>query len=474
MAFENQTQSRWSEMLTAERLPRLALVCLGIWLNAADSLVTATIMPSVARDIGGHAYFAWPVAIYLVGAILGGAAAGRLSERSGLRAALIAAAMLYGAGCVLGALSANMGVFVLGRFVQGAGAGVIVGLCYVSAQLFFPGGLWRRALAFLSLVWGVATVLGPFLGGLFAAEWQFLFWGFAAQAFLFALAAVWLVPKGSTAAQGGAIPVFTLARLALAILLFLAAGTMSSIWGAIGALIVGAVFLVLALTRDARAAVRLLPRHASNLGSVAGQGYATIFLLAAGANGFMVYGAAILQARYGLSPLAAGYAIGVEAMAWTAMALAVAELPHRAGWICIRGGAFAIAAAILSLIVSLPSGSLVAVIVSAAMLGGGFGAAWAYLTRHVVEHLPVDERTVGASAIPAMSQIGNAFGSSLAGLVANIAGARSGIDTHDAGAIAMWVFATAAPLGLLGLLFAWRTTAGESHHAKTSELISAE
>ena len=37
-------------------VPRFALLCLGIWLNAADTLVTATIMPSVARDIGGYAY----------------------------------------------------------------------------------------------------------------------------------------------------------------------------------------------------------------------------------------------------------------------------------------------------------------------------------------------------------------------------------------------------------------------------------
>ncbi len=37
--------------------PRFALLCLGIWLNAADTLVTATIMPSVANEIGGYAYF---------------------------------------------------------------------------------------------------------------------------------------------------------------------------------------------------------------------------------------------------------------------------------------------------------------------------------------------------------------------------------------------------------------------------------
>ena len=58
----------WRDLLRADRVARLALVCLGIWLNAADALVTATAMPSIVRDIGGYAYFACPVATYLVGA----------------------------------------------------------------------------------------------------------------------------------------------------------------------------------------------------------------------------------------------------------------------------------------------------------------------------------------------------------------------------------------------------------------------
>ena len=54
---------------------RLALICLGVWLNAADSLVTSTIMPTVGRDLGGYAYFSWATAAYMVGAILSGATA---------------------------------------------------------------------------------------------------------------------------------------------------------------------------------------------------------------------------------------------------------------------------------------------------------------------------------------------------------------------------------------------------------------
>lgn len=474
MALENrQTEETWSALWTAERLPRLVLVCLGIWLNAADALVTATIMPSVARDIGGYAFFAWPVAAYLVGAILGGAGAGRLSERSGLRTALVVSALVYAIGCAIGALAPGIGLFLLGRLFQGAGAGLIVGLCYVSAGLLFPGELWRRVLALLSLMWGVATILGPLLGGVFAESWRLLFWLFGLQALLFAAIAWMLIPRHSTASSDTPIPIATLLRLALAILLFLLAGTVGAPWRAVAALVLGSIFLVVALRRDAVAQARLLPREASNLGTAAGQGYAAIFLFAAGAVGFTVYGAAILQARYGLSPLFAGYAIGAEAMAWTLAALAVTELPQHADrfWIRIGGGAIAIA--IVSLIFTLPSGSLIAVLCSAIVLGGGFGAMWAYLTHHIVEQLSTEDRGVGSSALPAAQMIGNAFGSSIAGLVANAAGAAQGVSARNASSIAVWIFVVAAPVAWAGWFFAWRTTSVRSAKAESLEASGA-
>src|SRR5258705_62144 len=66
----------WADLLADGRLPRFALICLGVWLNAADSLVTATIMPSVGLQLGGYAYFSWATAGFFVGAILAGARAG--------------------------------------------------------------------------------------------------------------------------------------------------------------------------------------------------------------------------------------------------------------------------------------------------------------------------------------------------------------------------------------------------------------
>src|ERR1700741_4585013 len=105
----------WADLLAEGRLPKFALICLGVWLNAADALVTATIMPSVGADLGGYGYFSWAVAGFLVGALLAGASAGRLSELFGLRTATVLSGLLTAAGCVMSAAAPDILTFLLGR-----------------------------------------------------------------------------------------------------------------------------------------------------------------------------------------------------------------------------------------------------------------------------------------------------------------------------------------------------------------------
>src|SRR5579864_8687779 len=122
----------WSDFLADGRAARVALICLGVWLNAADSMVTTTIMPTIGRALGGYAYFSWATAAYMVGAILSGATAARLSARIGLRNAMIAAGLITAGGCVVSAFAPDMIVLVSGRWVQGLGAGWILGACYAA------------------------------------------------------------------------------------------------------------------------------------------------------------------------------------------------------------------------------------------------------------------------------------------------------------------------------------------------------
>ena len=223
----DEAPTRWSELLQGRRSLTFAVLCLGIWLNAVDTLVTATIMPSVARDVGGYAYFAWATAGFMLGSILAGAGAGLLAERLGLRRALAVCALLYALGCAISAAAGSIWPFLAGRLLQGAGAGFIAGLCYVAVREAFEPRMWSSVFASLSAVWGVATLLGPLVGGLFAGAhlWRDVFWLFAAQAVAFALSTA-ILPRAkrlATADRRG-VPYPQLLSLAAAVSLVALAG----------------------------------------------------------------------------------------------------------------------------------------------------------------------------------------------------------------------------------------------------------
>ena len=60
----------WREVVTREHLPRLLVLCLAIWLHAANTMLAATTMPEAVGDIGGLRLISWAFALYLMGSIV--------------------------------------------------------------------------------------------------------------------------------------------------------------------------------------------------------------------------------------------------------------------------------------------------------------------------------------------------------------------------------------------------------------------
>ena len=455
-----QPMASWRELLGEGRLARYFLICAGTWLNAADTLMTATIMPSVAKDIGGYAWFGWTVAAFLLGAIVAGATAGRLSMRLGLRRALALGGLTYAAGCLVSALAPGILLFVAGRMMQGVGGGWIAGLGYVAVTRLFPERLWTRALGGLSGIWGVATVASPLIGGLFAQAgfWRGAFWLFGAQALAY-VAAV-MVVIGREAARptedGARPPLLQVAVLGAGIIAIAAAGVVSDAPRQLALGVGGLVLLALFLRLDARAPAALLPRSAADPFSKVGAGLAMVFCLSAASVSYTVYGPALFQALYGASPVTAGYVLGCEAFGWTAMALLIASSarPGRA----IRAGAVLVTLAVAALSVAVPHTRLIAIAAVGAVMGCGFGLCWSFTTSLVATAAPEGERALASSSVPTAQMIGTATGAAAAGAVANLFGFASGVTAERAMTGGFWLFASFAPLALIGCLAAWRLT----------------
>lgn len=447
-----------SRLVTKALAPRFALLCLGIWLNAADTLVTATIMPSVARDIGGYAYFGWSVAAYLTGSIVAGACSGKLSMALGLRTATALTGLVYAIGCAMSALAPEFVTFILGRLVQGLGAGAVVALCYVAITALFPESLWPRVYGAVAGVWGAATLLGPTLGGLFAAAgfWRGAFWMFVVQATIFVGAVMVMLPAGTRDAGRNRIPSLQLVLLVIGVSLIGAAGIVASPRLAVVLAIGGVVGMAAMLAANARTHDRLLPRSAADLTTATGLGLLTIFACEAAVIGFTVYGPAFIQARHHASPLTAGYVVGAIAAGWTLCAMLVGKVRADKDGGFVRLGVGVILLGALASAWTVARGTMIETAAAFTVLGAGFGLAHAFIARRTIAGAPSEEQAMASGAVPTAQLIGGAAGAAGVGAIANILGFSHGIDPTLAQSQGLVLFTALIPLAVVGFAAAWR------------------
>ena len=443
----------WSELASPAHGSKLAIVLLAVWINAADTLVTTTIMPSVAADIGGYAAFSWAVAGFLIGSVIASASAGRLAEIFGLGRASSIAGFVFAAGCVASALAPDINFFLAGRLVQGVGSGWFSGFAIVAIAQLFPRRQLARVFAIVSGVWGVATLLGPLLGGLLAGagEWRVVFWAFAVQSLVFALVAPRAFGTAEPGSLGGRVPLLQLLLIALGIgaiaLADVAGSTLLS-----GIMIAGGLALLgLVLAIDRRAPVPLLPRQAGNLFSLIGAAYFAIFALQASSMPFSIYVPPILQQLLGLSPLQAGYVVGASALSWTLAAFVVSNVldGRERGWII--AGAALIVLGVGAQALTVPALALWPIVGAGVVTGTGFGLSSSLINRRAIIHLTAEEEAIGSAALMTVRQVGGAVGAALAGVFANEAGFGDGLSDASALATARIVFLAALPVAVLGL-----------------------
>ena len=172
------SQPLWSLRL----MGRFALLSVGVWLYAADTLVTATISPGMIFEIGGIDYVNWAVSLYEVGAIIAGAAAGMLCSRFGIKRVLSVAGALYAFGCAVAAMAPSMTIVVIGRLVQGLGGGMLLSLCYFAMYEWFrrnTGTAFSESRRLL----GRWLITRTFWSGIFVNHysWRGAFWLFVCR-----------------------------------------------------------------------------------------------------------------------------------------------------------------------------------------------------------------------------------------------------------------------------------------------------
>jgi MFS family permease len=456
-------KSTWLELWQSGLLGRFILICLGVWLHAADTLVTATILPKVVSDIGGIDYMSWNLAIYECGSIFSGAACAMLCGRRGIRQIMLSGATLYGSGCIVAACAGTMPWLLAGRLAQGVGGGLLVTLSYVAIERSFPQHLWTKLFGIVSVIWGVGSLLGPLIGGVLADAglWRMAFVSFAVQAAILGLAtARWLPIDGQHDGQISRLPLVTLLLLAFATAAIAEASIVPGIVLPMTLCGGGLLLLYLAALADKSSVSPLLPRDLLAVRRPLGAGLFMVFALSAGTTGFATYGPLLLTIILRKSSLFSGYVLAVEAVSWSLATLTIAFLPALSPRSLIRLGSLCVVGGIGGLSLGIPTGFLPGIIASAIAQGAGFGLCFPAIVERVIRLAGAHGSTLAAGAPSTVQRIGYAVGAAITGVAAHAAGLSANITLTVAQCVGFWVFACFAPLLLIGIVCAWRFSAG--------------
>src|SRR5690606_9924516 len=349
----------WSELLSGRNGLRSLALAGGVAVHAINVYMVTTILPSAVRDIGGLAYYAWNMTLFVAASIFGSAITPRLLSSTGPRRALLWAIVIFAAGSAACAVAPSMPWMLAGRSVQGLGGGLLLGLSYSCVRLLFEERLWSRAMVLVSSMFGVATLAGPALGGIFAqiGYWRGAFWAMLPlSAGLAALVITQVVPTVQGARGNAPAPFGKIAVLVVTVLL-VSVGSLSSSWmWNLLAMLVGGGLTVAIARADRHATRRLLPEGSYTHGSTLASAHACIALLSIGVC-TEIYIPYFLQTIHGESPLRAGYWMVLMSAGWTAGSFMSSGRPKPMADRMIAAGPWVSAAGLLALAFLMPVGS---------------------------------------------------------------------------------------------------------------------
>ncbi len=454
----------WGALLSGRNALRSIALAGGVGLHAINVYIVTTILPTVVQEIGGLAFYAWSTTLFVVTSIIGSTLSSKALGSLGPRVAYLAALAIFSIGTVVCALAPSMTWLLVGRSIQGLGGGILFALSYGLIRLVFHESLWPRAMALVSGMWGIATLCGPAVGGVFAqaGQWRWAFGALLPVAGVLALIVTVQLRGVDVVAPLTRIPFGKIALLVASVLaISLASLSTLPLWNIIG-IAAGLGFGALIVRFDIRAKVKLLPTGAYSLSTRLGAIYTCMTLLIAGITTeiFVPY---FLQVIHGFQPLSAGYLTAVMAAGWTVSSLYSSGRNAVTADRLIQFGPVIVAASLVSLAVLTPQQAvfnsglgLVFYCVSLAGVGFGIGLEWPHLLTRVFTAAQAGEETLASSSITTVQLYGTAVAAAAAGLIANVAGLTQPGGVEGAQRAAVWVFGAFALAPTLAIFLSKR------------------
>ena len=310
---------------------------LGMLLAALNQTIVATALPDIVADLGGFDHYSWVFSAYMLTSTVTVPLYGKLSDVYGRRPFFLLAIVLFMAGAVVSGLAPTMTVLILGRALQGLGAGGLIPLAMaVIGDLIAPRerGKWQ---GLTGAVFGVASVVGPATGGWISdnASWRWAFF----VSLPFGLLALVVVQKGFTmepAHREHSIDYIGAALLTAG----LSTGLLATVWGGtqypwasaeiVGLFAVSVILLVVFVAWERRAREPILPLDLFRNRTFAASQVA-LFFIGAAMFATILYVPLFVQGVLGESATSSGAILTPLMLALIGASVAAGQLVSRTG-----------------------------------------------------------------------------------------------------------------------------------------------
>lgn len=415
------------------RLVAFSTVALGMLLAALDGTIVATALPTIVGDLGGGAHVSWVVTAYLLAQTAITAVVGKLGDQFGRKRVFQLSVTVFILGSALCGLAQGMTWLIVSRSIQGLGAG---GLTVTATALIADIVPLRERGKFqgaLGAVFGLATVIGPFLGGLFTDQlsWRWCFYVNVPLAIVVILVAGRTIPQ----VPGGARPRIDFAGMA-AVSVGAAALVLATSWGGttypwgswqiIGLLVAGVAVLGIFVAIELRAAEPILPMHLFRSGVFA-DCCALSFVVGFTMMGSMTFLPTFFQYVHGDTATESGLRMLPLVLGLMLTAVSAGNVVSKTGrykvFPVVGSLVMTVGLALLSRMDADTNGWTSAAFLF--VLGLGIGLSMQVLTIIVQGSVPYTELGVATSGVTFFRTIGSAFGAAIFGtLYANFLGDR--------------------------------------------------
>ena len=420
------------------RGPILIALMLSTGLVAIDGTIIATAVPSIVKDVGNPEAFPWLFSVYLLVQAVTVPVYSKLADTIGRKPIILIGIGLFLVGSILCGFAWSMPSLIAFRVVQGLGAGAVAPMAITIAGDIYTVQERAKAQGYLASVWGIASVVGPTLGGVFSqyVSWRWIFFVNVPLSILAAIMIIRALHENIEKVRhrvdylGASLITVALSLLILAVL----EGGVAWAWDApisIGAFVLGGLMLVAFVFVERRAAEPVLPPWVFSRRVLLSTAFVGL-----GVGGIVIalsaYVPTYLQGTLGVPPIVAGLTLAALTVGWPIAAAVSGRFYLRIGFrnTVLVGLVFALAGSLtLALTAGQPSVAVVAVACFIIGLGMGLIAVPALVSAQ--SSVEWNQRAVVTGAQLFARSIGSAVGVAIFGAIANsIVGTSLPIPVH--------------------------------------------